>query len=163
MNDSITITYESIMIGALLSIPMQVLSRRVTATLIERGYTDYRSTYQPVFAMCRPEGSRLTELAALAGVSKSTMVETVDALVERGYFERVPDPADGRAVLIRRTKRGWEVNRIAREVVEQAQAEWTEALGEERIHALLDTLRQLAIYLNEPLGASGHAKQTRQT
>lgn len=148
------------MIGALLTFPMQALSRRVTATLIERGYTDYRGTYQPVFSMCRPEGSRLTELAALAGVTKSSMVETIDALVERGYFERIPDPTDGRATLVRRTARGWEVNRIAREVVEQVQAEWTEALGEERIHDLLDTLRRLAVHLNEPLGAAGHAKQT---
>ncbi|HEY7342892.1 MAG TPA: MarR family winged helix-turn-helix transcriptional regulator [Ktedonobacterales bacterium] len=155
--------YESVMIGALLSIPMQALSRRVTATLIERGFTDYRNTYQPVFSMCRPEGSRLTELAALAGVTKSSMVETIDALVERGYFERVADPVDGRAILIRRTERGWEVNRIAREVVERVQAEWAEALGEERIRDLLETLRQLAIYLDEPLGASGHAKQPKHT
>ena len=158
MNDSTK--YESVMIGALLTFPMQALSRRVTATLIERGYTDYRSTYQPVFSMCQPEGSRLTELAALASVTKSSMVETIDALVERGYFERVPDPTDGRASLVRRTERGWEVNRIAREVVEQVQAEWIQALGEERFAEMLGTLRQLAIYLNEPLGASGHTKQT---
>lgn len=110
--------------------------------------------------MCRPAGSRLTELAALAGVTKSSMVETIDALVERGYFERVPDPTDGRATLVRRTARDWEVNRIAREVVEQVQAEWIQALGAERFAEMLDTLRRLAAYLDESLGASVHAKQT---
>lgn len=146
--------YDALMIGALLAIPTQVIGRRVAAALVERGFTDYRPTYQPIFQWCRPEGSRLTELAERAGVTKQSMGELIDVLEQRGYVERVPDPTDGRAILIRRTPRGWEVNRIARQVVEQIQQEWVQALGQERFTALLDTLRQLALVLDEPLGAA---------
>src|SRR5512142_217151 len=105
-----TSIYDTFMIGALLAIPTQVIGRRVAATLAARGFTDYRPTYQVVFQWCRPEGSRLTELAERAGITKQSMGEIIDVLVQRGYLERIPDPTDGRATLIRRTERGWEVN-----------------------------------------------------
>jgi DNA-binding MarR family transcriptional regulator len=149
-----TSDYDTLMIGALLAIPTQVIGRRVASALIEHGFTDYRPTYQPVFQWCKPEGSRLTELAERVGVTKQSMGEIIDVLEQRGYVERVPDPTDGRAILIRRTPRGWEVNRIAGQVVEQVQQEWAEALGQEQFTSLLDTLRQLALVLDEPMGAA---------
>jgi DNA-binding MarR family transcriptional regulator len=148
--------YNSLMIGALLTFPVQAIGRRVAVALAEQGFTDYRLAYQPVFQWCQPEGSRLTELAKRAGTTKQSMAEIIDVLERRGYVERIPDPTDGRAILIRRTPRGWEINRVAREVVEQIQQEWAQALGEERFTHLLETLRQLALLLNEPLGAAGH-------
>jgi DNA-binding MarR family transcriptional regulator len=153
--------YDSLMIGALLTFPVQVIGRRVTAALVEQGFTDYRPTYQPVFQFCQPEGSRLTELAKHAGITKQSMAEIIDVLEQRGYFERIPDPTDGRAMLIRRTQRGWEINRVAREVVEQIQQEWAQMLGEERFRHLLETLHQLALFLNEPLGAGGHSEANK--
>ena len=137
--------YDSLMIGALLAIPVQVIGRRVSAALAQQGFTDYRPTYQVVFQWCRPEGSRLTELAERAGVTKQSMGEIIDVLDQRGYVERVPDPTDGRAILIRRTERGWEVNRIARQVVEQLQQEWAQALGEEQFAQLLHDLLPIAV------------------
>ena len=153
--------YETLMIGALLMIPAQEITRRVSAALLLQGFTDYRPTYQMVFQWCRPEGSRLTELAERAGITKQSMGEIIDALEQRGYVERIPDPTDGRAILIRRTQRGWQVNRVAREVVEQIQQEWAQTLGEERFRHLLEILRQLALLLNEPLGAAGHPDANR--
>lgn len=153
--------YDAVMIGVLLAIPMQVIFRRVTAALLKQGFTDYRPAYHPVFQWCQPEGSRLTELAKRAGITKSSMGELVDVLVQRGYFERIPDPTDGRAVLIRRTERGWQVNRIARQVVEETQQEWTQALGGEQFAHLLDALRQLAAVLDEPVGAAGHPEANK--
>ena len=153
--------YDSLMIGALLALPVQVIGRRVAVALAEQGFTDYRLTYQPVFQWCRPEGSRLTELAKRAGITKQSMAEIIDVLEQHGYVERIPDPTDGRALLIRRTARGWEVNRVAREVVEQIQQEWTLVLGEERSRHLLETLRQLAVFLNEPLGAAGRPEANK--
>ena len=149
--------YDALMIGALLTIPMQEITRRVSAALQQQGYTDYRPTYQVVFQWCQPEGSRLTELAARAGMTKQSMGEIIDVLEQRGYVERIPDSTDGRATLIRRTERGWQVNRVAREVVEQLQQQWARALGEETFAELLQHLRRLALLVDEPLGASERA------
>ena len=84
------------------------------------------------------------------------MGETIDWLERHDYVERVPDPNDGRATLVRRTELGWRVNRIAREQVEATQVEWTRALGEADFAQLLLLLRRLVKLLDHPAGVAGH-------
>jgi DNA-binding MarR family transcriptional regulator len=57
---------------------------------------------------------RLGDLAAIEGVRAPTMSRIVDNLVEERYVERIPDPADGRACLVRVTEDGQAVLRGAR-------------------------------------------------
>ncbi len=52
------------------------------------------------------EGTRQTEIARRAGVTKQAVGQLVDELVALGMLERVPDPADGRAQLVRFTNDG---------------------------------------------------------
>lgn len=137
------IPYEALMIGAPLNILAQAINRQVAQAVRERGFTDFRTTFHPVFQWCRPEGSRLTELAERAGVTKPSMSEVIDVLVRLGYVERVPDPDDRRATLIRRTERGWEINRIARDAVEAIQNEWRQLMGDDEFARLLTGLRRL--------------------
>ncbi len=47
------------------------------------------------------EGTRPSELARRLGVSKEAIGEPVDEKVATGMVERVTDPTDGRAVLVR--------------------------------------------------------------
>ncbi|MFH8786272.1 MarR family winged helix-turn-helix transcriptional regulator [Streptomyces roseoverticillatus] len=49
---------------------------------------------------------RATDLAAYFGVGKATMSRQLRALAELGLVTREPDPADGRASLIRITEEG---------------------------------------------------------
>ncbi|MGW0732897.1 MarR family winged helix-turn-helix transcriptional regulator [Streptomyces sp. NPDC002851] len=49
---------------------------------------------------------RATELAAYIGVGKATMSRQLRALEELGLVTRTPDPADGRAFLLRLTEEG---------------------------------------------------------
>jgi DNA-binding MarR family transcriptional regulator len=137
------IPYERLMIGATLNLLSQAINRRVVEGLHAQGFSDFRPAFHPIFQWCKPEGSRLSELAETSGVTKSAMTQLVDVLVSLGYVERTPDPHDRRATLIRRTERGWGVNRIASEVVETTQQEWSAALGPENFAAVLDALRHL--------------------
>ncbi|HEU0027212.1 MAG TPA: MarR family winged helix-turn-helix transcriptional regulator [Ktedonobacterales bacterium] len=150
----LNIPYDALMIGATLNILAQTLNRRVARAAHERGFIDFRAAFHPVFQWCRTEGSRLTELAERAGVTKPSMSEIVDVMERLGYVERVPDPRDRRATLIRRTPRGWEINRIARDTIEAAQDEWRRALGEDEFAQLLSALRRLTRLAIEPAGAS---------
>ena len=52
------------------------------------------------------EGTRLTELARRLGVSKQAAGQIVDELEGFGMLERVADPADARAKLVRFSKKG---------------------------------------------------------
>jgi len=59
-----------------------------------------------------------------------------------------------RATLSRRTPRGWEVNRIARETVAALQSERRQVMSEDEISLLLTGLRRLTQLVTEPLDAS---------
>jgi DNA-binding MarR family transcriptional regulator len=60
-----------------------------------------------------------------------------------GYVERVPDPSDRRAKLVRATPRGRELYAIAREVVAEIDAEWTKRLGKAKMRRLRQLLEEL--------------------
>lgn len=134
---------EGFLLGALLAIPSDALRRRVHEAFATAGFGDLRPAHDPVFALLRPEGDRIVDLAKRAQTTKQAMGYLVAYLEERGYVERVPDPTDGRAQLVRRTERGWEVQRTARRIVHEVQQEWAEQLGPERMHQLLLILRDL--------------------
>jgi DNA-binding MarR family transcriptional regulator len=113
------------------------------ARLAERGYTDIRHAHGCVFRYVEREGVRLTDLAELAGHSKQAVGEFVADLEALGYVERVPDPADRRAKIIRLTPRGVEAKEAALEIFDAIEREWAERIGEERVQALRDALERL--------------------
>jgi DNA-binding MarR family transcriptional regulator len=65
-----------------------------------------RAAHTQVFESLDPDGTRLTVLAERAQMSHQAMGEMVEELVRHGYLERVPDPVDRRARLIRATALG---------------------------------------------------------
>jgi DNA-binding MarR family transcriptional regulator len=82
-------------------------------------------------------------LAERAQVTKQSMAELVAHLERHGYVERVPDPSDGRAKLVRATKKGNQLYAIAREFVEETEAEWTRRLGRQKMRQLRGLLEEL--------------------
>lgn len=66
----------------------------------------------------RDDGLRLSGLAERLRIAPRSATEVVDGLAERGLVERVPDPTDRRAVLVRLTAEGARV----REEVSAARA-----------------------------------------
>jgi len=150
MVDAATPAHARYLVGALLQLPVEVLRRRVAAAVVAAGFPNYRPAHAAVFMWLGAEGDRISDLAARVGVSKQAMGETLQYLERHGYVERAPHPSDGRATLVRRTERGWAVNRVARSVVEEVQAEWEGLLGEAAFGELLGLLRRLVERLGEP-------------
>ena len=122
------------------------LERRVAET----SYSDIRITHGCVFGNIEPDGSRLTDLAERAHMTKQSVGEVATELEQRGYLERVPDPNDGRAKIIRLTARGQEAQAVGRRVIDEIEQEWAERFGVERIAALRDALEAVTA---EQLGA----------
>jgi DNA-binding MarR family transcriptional regulator len=122
------------------------LTRRVAAT----AYSDIRVSHGCVFGTIDPEGTRLTDLAERAHMTKQTVGEVASDLEQRGYVERVPDPSDGRAKIIRLTERGREAQAVGRGLIDDIEREWAERFGTERIVALREALEAITA---EQLGA----------
>jgi DNA-binding MarR family transcriptional regulator len=111
--------------------------------LAELGYGDIRQGHGCVFRYVQREGVRLTDLAELAGHSKQAVGEFVADLEAMGYVERVPDPADRRAKIIRLTPRGADAKEAALGIFDAIEREWAERIGEERVAVLREALEHL--------------------
>jgi DNA-binding MarR family transcriptional regulator len=75
------------------------------------------------------KGSRLTELAQRAGMSKQAMGDLVDQCEAWGLVAREPDPHDTRARLVRFTPTGLAWLKGFEEAVTQAEAEFRVEVG----------------------------------
>ena len=134
---------EPLNIGLLLFLPYRAMEARVFAGLADAGFDDFTPAQARVFQRIAPCGSRLTDLAAQAGITKQSAGFLVDQLERAGYVERVPDPADGRARLVRVAERGARSVEASRAIVEQVEQEWTNHLGERRMIQLQEILTAL--------------------
>jgi DNA-binding MarR family transcriptional regulator len=149
------------LIGSLLSAVAAELEQRVLAGFHAAGFTDIRAVHAHIFRLLPPEGCRITELAERAYSSKQAIGYLVEYLEDHGYVERIPDPNDGRAQIVRRTERGWEVNQTAWRLVQQIQTEWAQQLGEERMASTIESLRMLVHLLGIPYEGSLSEVSTR--
>ncbi|HET6829114.1 MAG TPA: MarR family transcriptional regulator [Ramlibacter sp.] len=77
------------------------------------------------------EGSRLTELAERAGVTKQAMGDFVDQCEAWGLVTRAPDPRDGRARIVKFTPTGLAWLQAFKDAVTQAEAEFRAEVGPE--------------------------------
>lgn len=142
-----TTNYDQLRIGALLVLTFSEINRRVFEAYAAEGFTDLRPAHTPVFQYLLPDGDRIVDLAARAQTSKQAMGYLVDYLEKAGYLEKIPDPKDGRAQIVRRTDKGRKVNRVARETVEKIQSEWAQVIGEEKMVELIASLRTLVQHI----------------
>jgi DNA-binding MarR family transcriptional regulator len=112
--------------------------------LIEAGYGDIRPTHGCIFRFVREDGMRLTDLAHLAGMTKQSIGEIVDDLAVRGYVERIPDPDDKRAKLIRLTAKGEQAQSVGFGLFAKLEQRWGERYGPGRIAAMRELLEDVA-------------------
>lgn len=130
---------------------------RIYAAVTAAGYGDVTRAQARLLAGIDPGGTRLMVLAERARIAKQTALSLVNGLESAGYLERVPDPTDGRARLVRLTARGR--SGLPHAVAEEAriEAEWETQLGPRRMRALRKALWELALHADpqlEPLTGS---------
>jgi len=130
-------------LGLLLREPFRLGSELLHQRFVERGHPEIRPPHGNVFPFLDDEGTRVSVLAQRAQITKQSMAELVEHLERHGYVERVPDPGDRRAKLVRATARGHELYALAREVAAEIEREWTERLGEHKMRRLRDLLEDL--------------------
>ncbi len=130
-------------IGVLVREPYLAITDWLHGRVKEGGHPDVRPPHGVVFQFLDDEGTRVSVLAERAQITKQSMAELVAHLERHGYVERTPDPADGRAKLVRSTARGREVTAIAREGLAEIEKEWARRIGREKMRELRRLLEEL--------------------
>src|SRR4029077_15195335 len=90
---------------------LEAVNRRMAADLSAQAsrsgsFPDLRGSDRRILQMIPPGAIRITDLAALAGMTKQALGEFVDRLEQAGLVSSGKDPSDGRVRLVSRTARG---------------------------------------------------------
>jgi DNA-binding MarR family transcriptional regulator len=134
---------EELNLGLLLFIPYRAMETRIFQALAEAGFDDFTPAQARVMQRIGPDGTRLTELAEAAQVTKQTAGFLVDQLERAGYVRRTPDATDARARLVRIAERGAAAQPIAAAALAQVEAEWRAHVGERQWRQLRQALTRL--------------------
>jgi len=117
------------LIGALLRVPAQAIHRRIIQDLNAAGYDDLRLPHIAVLQFPGPDGVRPLTLAERAGMSKQAMNQLLRSLEGLGYIVRSDAPDEGRARIIRFTKRGHAAYSKVHDILRNIEREWSAELG----------------------------------
>jgi len=123
---------------------VRALDAEVTRALVDRGVVDLTPNQARALLLVDRTGTRLTDLASRAGVTKQSMMPMVDDLQSAGSVRRAPDPEDGRAKMVKLTAKGLRQRAQARKAVAAVEARIRRRLGLRRYDGLRITLEELS-------------------
>lgn len=123
-------------------------SQRWNELLAERfraaGYESVRPSFGSVLVpLFEEDGLRMGELAARARLSKQAMTTLVRSVEAAGLVAREPDPADGRASLVRLTATAVAFRPIAERVLRDLDDELASALDDAERERFATALRKV--------------------
>jgi DNA-binding MarR family transcriptional regulator len=121
----------------------RALEAETQRALADRGIEELRPSYAWMLSLVDRGGSRLSELARRAGVTRQATMQAVDDLSTLGYVRRTPDEVDGRAKIVRLTARGRRQRAEARRALAAVEGRSRRVLGDRRYEALRITLEDL--------------------
>ncbi len=114
---------------------------RIRAGLRRRNH-HLQSAHAKVLVHMDIHGSRLTDLAARAGISKQAMGKIIDELEKLGYVSR-DSHTDGRAKVIQFTRKGLTLLKDSGEIVDEVWHDYAGQFGARRLEAFRDELQAL--------------------
>lgn len=139
------------MIGELLRVPALAVQQYCHRAFTEAGYAGLRPAHMSILIHVDhpPAGTRITKLAERAMMTKQSMGQLVADMETLGLAERVADPTDRRAKIVRLTDRGWAMHEAAGDIVRGMEASWAERFGAQKLDQLRQLLRELIATLGE--------------
>src|ERR1700678_330329 len=143
----------------LLNHTSHVLATRMTAAFAEIGVSP-----REYCVLAHAMGGQFTqiELATLADLDKTTMLNTMDYLERAGYAERTPSPTDRRARIIAVTPAGAGIVAQAHQIADRVHGEVLDALPADQRDVLTSALGTLVTgVLAEPVTSERPVRRPR--
>ncbi|ONN65845.1 MarR family winged helix-turn-helix transcriptional regulator [Herbaspirillum sp. VT-16-41] len=116
-------------LGRLLNQAVQRFEESVLAKMVAAGHGQFTQSHISVTRNLDVQGTRATEIAKRASITKQSLGELVLQLEKLGIVMREPDPSDGRAKIVRFTPQGMLWLEQFHQAVEETEAEIAAALG----------------------------------
>lgn len=130
-------------IGRLLLLAFEAFDDRVVEGLRAAGFDDFTSSHGKALRNVDLGGTQISEIARRAQMTKQGMSQLIVDLERRGYVERQPDSADGRAKRVHLTDRGRELISVGQSVYRELEHEWSEALRDPDLQSLRVALQSI--------------------
>jgi len=131
-------------VGRLLNEAIARFESNILRQMEAAGYHGFSLSHITVTRNLDLAGTRATELARRAGITKQSISELINQLEASGIVERKPDPADGRAKIVTFTKAGLDWLEAFGAALRNAEEEMTVELGKARFTNLKEALSAYA-------------------
>ncbi|MGF7160966.1 DNA-binding MarR family transcriptional regulator [Rhodoligotrophos appendicifer] len=114
----------------------RLLRRRIEQTLDRAGLGLTSGEARTLAYAARFEGSNQSAIADLMGIEPMTLVGFLDKLEARGLVERVPDPADRRAKLVRVTAQAAPIVQFVSDIATEIRNHATQGMSPDEVERL---------------------------
>ncbi len=149
-------------LGGLLQFAADALRARVYSALAEVGLPDIRPAHSRLFRNLAENGSRVSDLAEGAQMTKQSMAYLADCLAAAGYVKIEPDPADGRAKLAPLAARGRAASEALIQLSADNKAAFARVIGAEEMRELRRLLELFVDRFGAPSEPVLHGAADRQ-
>jgi DNA-binding MarR family transcriptional regulator len=146
-------------IGRRMNEAVQIFEGRIVELLRARGHDELTIAHINLTRNLDEAGTRLTELARRAAMTKQSMGEMVDQVERTGLIEKRSDPTDGRAKLVCFTKTGLEWLEAFRTSLEQAEQEMRDQIGDAMVAQIAESLGRYVAAHGSEAGDKQHQKR----
>jgi len=129
LKENSPVATKDMLIGALLRVPAQAIQQRIIKELNAVGFDELSMPHMAVLQFPGPDGVRPGTLAERAGMSKQAMNRLLGSLQDSGYLVRNDAPDEGRARVVRFTRRGHAAYAKIHDILRGIEHEWSAELG----------------------------------
>jgi DNA-binding MarR family transcriptional regulator len=127
-------------IGRRMNEAVRLFEGRIIENLKLNGHDELTAAHINLTRNLDEDGTRLTELARRASLTKQSMSELVDQVEQTGLIEKRRDPSDGRAKLVCFTEKGMEWLEAFHQSLEVAEKEMRDQLGAAMVDLMIEVL-----------------------
>jgi len=130
-------------VGAMMRLAWQRVWRDIFSGVAAAGYDDVNPAHVALFGYPGLDRQRPSELAERLQITRQSVNDLLGHLEHHGYLTREPDPADGRARVVRLTPRGRQLQETIHGQARAAEQQIADTLGPSRFAQLQRALEDL--------------------
>jgi DNA-binding MarR family transcriptional regulator len=134
---------------ALVNLANRALQSHMVEAAHRLGHPEVKHAHNAVFATVQEGGTRASDMATRAGITRQSMGEVIREMVDLGILEMRPDPDDRRAKLVTYTEAGLEIARGGYQHLIDLEKRFVEEFGEDEYELVRKFLERLVPLLDE--------------